>query len=352
MKTQDELLQAMLAKIPSDLDKEPRSPIYTALAPVAAMLSEISFECDQVADSTMADTAAGMLLTKTCAEYGVNRIPASVAIRKGIFVPDNVALGSRFGAEGLGYVVTTSADGGGWQLLCEASGISGNSYFGAILPLDNLNPGLESARLADVLVYGMDEETDASLRSRFYDEARYPEHGWNKKGYEKEIKKIAGVGDVAVFPTPGGQGGRVHCIIVDPYNKPASVTLINTVQQLLDPAPIGEGNGLVPPGHTVTITTVSEKLIHVAANVAVKSGFTLSTLTPVIELSITEYLKQVSFHDNVVRISRIETAILTVDGVVDIGKVKINGSAANIILSTAWQDYQVPLLGTVALEVL
>lgn len=352
MRTQDDILKEMLAGIPGDLDKEPRSPIYTALAPVAAMLSEITFECDQVADSTMADTAAGVLLTKTCAEYGVNRIPASVAIRRGIFVPDSVMPGSRFGADGLGYVVTAPADRGGWQLRCEVTGIFGNSYFGAILPLDNLNPGLESAQLADVLVYGMDEESDASLRSRFYDEARFPEHGWNKKGYKKEIRKIAGVGDVAVFPTPGGQGGRVHCIIVDPYNKPASTTLINTVQQLLDPAPIGEGNGLVPPGHTVTITTVRELAIAVAAKVAVKSGFTLSTLKPLIEASIAEYLRQASFHDNIVRISRIEAAILMVDGVVDIGSVTINGSATNISLSTTWQNYQVPILGAVVLEVL
>lgn len=352
MRTQDDILKEMLAGIPSDLDKEPRSPIYTALAPVAAMLSEITFECDQVADSTMADTAAGLLLTRTCAEYGVNRRPASAAMRKGIFVPDNVTPASRFGAEGIGYLVVAPAGGGGWQLRCEVTGISGNSYFGAILPLDNLNPGLESAQLAEVLVYGMEEESDALLRSRFYDEARYPEHGWNKKGYEKEIKKIAGVGDVAVFPTPEGQGGRVHCVIVDPYNKPASATLINTVQQLLDPAPIGEGNGLVPPGHTVTITTVVEKRIDIAANVAVSTGFTLPTLQPVIEASIVEYLKQVSFHDNMVRISRIEAAILNVDGVMDIESTAVNGGTTNIELSTTWQSYQVPLLDAVTLEVL
>lgn len=352
MRTQAEIMHQMLADIPGDLDKEPHSPIYTALAPVAAMLSEITFECDQVADSTMADTAAGALLTQTCAEYGVNRTPASAAVRKGVFVPDGVVPGSRFGAEGLGYVAVAPADGGGWQLRCEVAGTAGNCYRGAILPLDNLSPSLESARLTDVLVYGVEEESDTSLRNRFYDEARYPEHGWNKKGYEKEIKKIAGIGDVVVFPTPSGQGGRVHCVIVDPYNKPASSTLINTVQQLLDPAPIGEGNGLVPPGHTVTITTVAEMTINVAANVAVKPDFALPTLKPAITASIVEYLKQVAFHDNVVRISHIESAILAVDGVVDIGAVTANGGAANISLSASWQSYQVPLLGTVALGVL
>lgn len=351
MKTQDEFLQEMLENIPSDLDKSPSSPIYTALAPFAAMLSEVTFNCEQIGDSALGDTATGLCQTRLYAEYGVNRFPAASAIRQGVFTPDYVAIGSRFGANGLSYVVLGQLDGI-WQLRCETAGTMGNSYFGSILPLDNLNPYLESAALTEVLIYGNDEEDDEAFRTRFYGEARYPEHGWNKKGYEKEIKKISGVGDVAVLPTPNGQGGRIHCVIVDPYHKPASSILIDTVQQLLDPDPRGEGNGLVPPGHTVTITTVTEKTIKVSAAVAVKAGFTLSTLKLMIEKAIADYLSQVAFTDNVVRLSRIEAAILTVAGVVDIAKTLINGSTANVNLSTTWETYEIPTLGEVTLEVM
>ncbi len=350
MQSYETILAEMLAKVPSGLDKREGSLIYTALAPAAMMIAEQQFWDDQVVDATMPDTAVGAHQSRLYSDFGVDRDKATAAQRKGIFTPDVAAIGSRFGAEGIGYTVKAKLDAGGYLLQCEQLGEVGNRYFGAILPLDNLNPNLEVAQLADVLVAGEDEEDDETYRLRFYAEMRAQAFGGNVAQYQQQIKAIPGVGDVEVFPTPGDEGGKVACIIVDPAIKPASATLVAAVQELIDPTPQGKGYGLAPVDHTVTISTPVQVAIAVAAVVTIDSDYTLVSLQSGIEAAITVYLDTLAMRGDVVRRAHIETAILGVDGVIDVASVTLNGQAANITLTKTHDAYQLPSLGTVTLQ--
>lgn len=351
--TYENFLQTMLATVPDDVDKREGSLIFTALAPVAAAYVEQQCYMDNIMDAAMPDTARGGNLTRKCAEKGINRYPASRALRKAVFTaPDgtskDVPLGSRFGAQGLVYTVAAKTAQGDYQTQCQQAGIVGNGYFGALLPVDII-PDLGTATLTDVLVAGEDEETDDELRTRYYATvARQPSAG-NIAYYEAEILKIPGVGAVKVYPTPDSQGGKVHCIVVDPQNKPASTALVEQAQQEIDPAPQGKGYGKAPIGHTVSISTVTEASINITISVAPASGYLLASLTEPIKAAIGSYLASLSFVDSVVRISRVESAVLAVEGVADVADTKLNGSAANITLPAVWDDYQVPSLGTVTI---
>lgn len=346
MKTFEEILQDMLDAVPDDLDKREGGVIYTALAPVSAQLAELYFYADNLIDASMPDTGRGDGLTRICGIYGINRYPATKAIRKAVFLDADgasmdVAIGARFGAAELTYRVTASG-----QVTCEQAGAAGNRYFGELIPIDHIS-GLGSATLADILVAGEDMETDDALRERFYSAANSEPFGGNVAQYEELLLGISGVGAVKVFPTPDGHGGLVQCIVTNPDKGPVSGTLLTQIQETIDPLPGGKGYGQAPIGHTVTISTVTETAIHVKSIVTLKPGTALSTVQEAAKQAISSYLREIAFSDPVVRISRIDAALVQISGVADITGTTLNGGAVNITLPDEWNDYQVPVLGTV-----
>ena len=357
MKDFDEIMSDLLDNIPASVknqvDTREGSLIYTALAPVATQLVEQQFYADNIQNATMPDTAQGDDLTRRCAEHGVNRSAATNAIRAGLFTDGNgnamdIPIGSRFGADGVTYIAIDRESIGTYHLQCQQAGMIGNSYFGTLLPIDNIT-NLGSATLADVLTAGEEEESDEELRARFYKEVNEQPFGGNIADYEQKILKISGVGAVKVFPTPNDEGGKVQCVIVAPGNRPASASLIQTVQNTIDPEPHGKGYGLAPIGHSVTVSTVSELLIHVSVSVALRAGSELSGIQTAVEAAVSDYLATLAFQDCVIRTARLEAAILAVNGIADISNTLLNGNAGNITLSTSFDHYQIPVAGTVTI---
>lgn len=67
----------------------------------------------------------------------------------------------------------------------------------------------------------------------------------------------------------------------------------------------------------------------------------------IFENEITEYFKSIAFELNYVSYARIGTILLSADGVLDYSNLKLNGASVNIALN----DEEIPVLGTVSLEV-
>ncbi|MEG1632053.1 MAG: baseplate J/gp47 family protein [Hydrogenoanaerobacterium sp.] len=348
MKSYEELLQLMLAQVPNDMDKRSGSVILAALAPVAAMLAEQQCYLDNVMNAAMPDTARGENLTRKCAELGVVRHKATNAVRKAILTGAPVPIGSRFGADGIIYEVILKISASEYQVKCQQTGAIGNSYFGALLPIDIISD-LESAALGEIIAAGEDEETDSKLRTRFYAAMSCQPFGGNVAQYKAELEKIPGVGTAKVFPTPDGHGGTVQCIITDPQNRPVSSALLAQVQELIDPTPQGKGYGIAPIGHVATISTVAALTVNIAANLTLKNDYTVESLSPLIDAAIRKYFDGLAFTESIVRISRIEAAILNIDGIIDVSGTTLNGTAANLILSSVWNLYQIPTLGSLIL---
>ena len=59
--TYEELLQAMLGRVPSNVDKREGSIIYDALAPCAYFLAQQNFQLENYLDLVFPDTAVGEL---------------------------------------------------------------------------------------------------------------------------------------------------------------------------------------------------------------------------------------------------------------------------------------------------
>jgi uncharacterized phage protein gp47/JayE len=353
--TFETILQRMLARVPNDIDKWPGGVIYDALAPAAAELAQLYAELDINLNLSFADTASGEYLSRRAAEFGVIRRPATKARRQGLFygaddTPMDVSIGSRFSIDGVNYAAISRIAAGVYTLECETAGTVGNQHFGALLPITFV-PGLSRAELGAVLVPGEDEEDDESLRQRYYAAINEPAFGGNVADYKQKIGVMEGVGGVKVFPVWQG-GGTVKCTIIASDWSAPSQQLVDEVQNAIDPpANSGQGYGLAPIGHHVTIAGVLPVTIDVATTVTLADGVTVGQIQGPIEEVIDAYLlglrrAWVNEPQLVVRISQIEAAILTVPGVVDVTGTTLNGSAANVTLDAE----EIPVLGTVVIN--
>lgn len=354
-KTYESILKRMLRRVTSAVDKREGSLIYDAMAPAAAEMAQMYDEIEINKRLAFADTATGEYLTRIAQEFGVNRFEATKAKRKGIFTgaegaPVAIPLGSRFRIGDLTYITQSEIVPGEYVLECETPGVVGNQLFGALLPIQYI-PGLSKGTLAEVLIPGEDEETDDELRSRFFEVMNEPAFGGNVADYKNKINQLPGVGGVKVFPTWQG-GGTVKCTLISSDYLSPSDSLLETVQETIDPVEhSGEGLGLAPIGHQVTIMGVTGREAMIETTLTLQSGITLPQVQEAVERVIEEYLlelrKRWAQEGNlVVRIAQIEARIIGVPGVADVGNTTINGVAENFILGAE----EIPLLQGVTLH--
>jgi len=343
--TYENILNDMLSRVPNDVDKRPGSVIYDALAPAAYKLAEAYFLLRNYVDLFFADTAVGEYLSRRTAELGVMRRQATKAIRK-IVTTGPVDIGTRWGLEDTTYVIIEKITDTEYKAECEQLGSIGNAYSGTLDNIDNIS-GI-TAELIDILIPGEDEETDESLRKRYFESLVSQAYGGNILDYKQKVTALPGVGGVKVEPVWNG-GGTVKLIIIDSnYNKPSS-TLINEVQTAVDPVlNQGQGYGIAPIGHVVTVVGVDEVEIGVESKITLQTGYTWEDVEPAVEAAINGYFAELrsqwaNSETLVVRISQIEVRILAITGIVDVQNTKLNDQQQNIELG----PYEIPVLGEV-----
>lgn len=212
------------------------------------------------------------------------------------------------------------------------------------------------------MVPGDDEETDEVLRSRLLAALNVRAFGGNITAYHENILAIDGVGAVQVYPVWNG-AGTVKCSVMGADYLPASTTLVNNVQNAIDPEPNqGLGLGLAPIGSQVTITSPTKVTVNISAAVTLATGYTLDQVTPIVKASLEAYLlsvrkswgeqlgtTEVKYAANVY-ISRILASIVSTTGIVNAVNVQLNGQASDLILIESGSVQQVPVLGEVTLS--
>lgn len=363
-KTYQSILAAMLSQISNAYDKRDTAPIPTALSPAAYALEGFYLTLDQVQQQAFIQTASGQSLDYLGAIAGLTRYPASAAVVLGAF---NIAvpMGSRYssvdGENSINYRVTAGTDTAlQYQLTAETPGSVDSSYTGVILPINPV-PGLTSAKITAILIPGSDTETDEAFRARILAALNDQPFAGNIAAYQSDILAMDGVGAVQVYPTWDG-GGTVKCSILGADFLPATDTLVQMVQEAIDPPEQGLGLGLAPIGARVTIASPEAVTVAVEADLTLAAGYTVGQVQGPVEAALESYLLSVrqSWSQNVgngsaayaadVYVSRVLAAILTVPGVVNVADVKLGGSSADLSLTETGQTQQVPVLGTVTLN--
>lgn len=373
--TKAQIERDMLAQVDPSLDTRQGSMIQTALGPVAWYLEGLYMVLSQIQQNSNPSTAVGEALELLTAARNVNRTQARAAVRQGTFNVE-IPTGSQFrtinGADSLvftsGNLISSSDGSYVYQLTCNTPGSAGNSYTGALLPVTAI-AGLTSATIGAVITAGTDEETDDSLRSRYFLSFDTPAFGGNISAYRQTILAMDGVGAVQVYPAWNG-GGTVLCSILGDDLKPALPATVQEVQNYICPPEDGEaspspnGYGMAPIGAAVTITTGTELTLDITCNIefaeSVQNG--VETYQQEIEQKIQEYIDQVNSdwgnplisqavsYPLTVYVSRISYAILQIPAVINVTNVKINGSSADLRLTETAQLQQVAALGEVVIN--
>lgn len=341
--TYEDLLAQKLAKIDPSLDKrEGTSMIYNATAANSAETIQMLFTLKNMIDLVYADTAPREYLIRRAAERGMKPYEATKARLKGVFNTD-VPIGSRFSLDDLNYIVVEKISTGEFVLECETAGNIGNLYLGQLIPIEYIN-GLGSAEIVEVLIPGEDEEDTEAFRARYFSSFESASFGGNRADYKEKVGKLAGVGGVRVYRAWNG-GGTVKLVIINSQFEAPSQALIDAVQEAVDPlSQQGEGVGIAPIDHIVTVFGVVETPIDITLNITYQSEWTWQDIEANVYAVIDAYLIELATEwalsstfeeDNVgvvVRISQIENRLLGVAGVLDIANTLLNGEQSNIVL--------------------
>lgn len=340
------LLENILNRISEKYDKRQGSIIYDTIAPICAELSQFYLELERILDEGFADTATRKYLIKRAMERGIFPYEATNAIILAKLEGEiNLKGGERFNLDELNYFYIGEKEDDFYKLKCEQPGTKGNISFGELLPIDNII-GLEKATVIKVFSSGLDEEDTEVFRKRYFDSFRNQAFGGNRADYIEKIKNLnnkveildnGGIGGCKVYRTPNG-GGTVDIFVTNnTYTKPTD-KLIQLIQEEIDPINNkGEGIGIAPIGHFVTINSVNEIKINLSFKIDLKEGYEIEDIKDYIDEKVDTYIKELSKYweseENLtVRISYIESYLLEITGIVDISNTKINEKAENLVL--------------------
>lgn len=360
--TFESILNRMLSKVPAEMDKRVGSIIYDALAPCAAEMANEYIEIQIYKDQTFVTTAIGDNLDAVGENFSIPRLKATYSERIGEFRDTNdnlvnLPVGSRFSVpdfrETVNYVIIRQIEIGKAILRCEQEGTIGNEYFGAILPLFNID-NLKEATLIGIQTPAQDREDDEVYRKRIIDKLSAKGFAGNIRAYKDlVIEEIDGAAEPKVYPVWDG-GGTVKLSIVDTQFNAISPEFQQQIKDIIDPEQYeGNGVGLAPIGHKVTIDTPIEYKIDITATLDLDIVTIGQVIEPVKE-EIEDYLYGIrrtwvdSEYTSVYR-SQIISAILKVPGIKNATNVLINDQGNDInLLNTAEVQY-IPVLGEVTL---
>lgn len=393
----NEILNRMMSRVSSKLDKREGSVIYDAHSPAALEIMALYIELERVLKENFGDTASREFLILRCRERGITPYPASRAAARGEFVPDNIdLLGKRFNIGPLNYIAAEKLADGVYKMECEQAGSEGNRYLGELTPIDHIQ-GLQRAELTELLIPGEDEEDTEALRQRYFDSFEEKAFGGNVKDYVVKTCAIAGVGQTkvkrvwngdinpsALIPSAGAEswykgivntlsgeakqwlqavfaaakdkkltvGGTVLLTILNSDYGAASEELVRKVQEEIDPEPYGgEGLGLAPIGHVVKVQSAEAVTLDIGAELVFETGYSFGSLKELLREAAENYLLELrrewgNTSSLTVRVSQIETRLLSVKGVLDIRGTALNGREDNLVLN----EFQIPVLGVISDE--
>ena len=176
----------------------------------------------------------------------------------------------------------------GYKILqCEQTGTKGNEHMGTILPLVPIN-GLIEANIVSTFE-PEDDETDEELRLRTKEHLNYLSYGGNIPDYIEKVNSLDGVGNVKVFPA-WQYNGSVLLSVVDPLFDPITPEFALNLKEQIDPEDSsGQGVGIAPIGHFVTITTPVKQNVKVSMTIETVIGTEVGEVTEEIETLLNKY---------------------------------------------------------------
>lgn len=335
----------MLDTISDDFDKRETSIIYQAVAMVVPELMLLQSDIELMEDEAFPDSCNYNSLVRFSGLRNIHPRQATRGVVIAEFSKD-IEIGTRFNCEERNYEVLEKINTNKYKLIAEETGHI--ESIGDLTPINDM-PDLRTAKITSVYLDGREEESLESLRKRYMESLDYQAFGGNRADYIEKVTSVDGVGACKVFRRPkatSSEVGKITIVIVDTTYKNASSELIKNVASILTPTEDGEGAGLAPIGHKITVVGAEKQTVNIKTRITVERD--IDNITRDLTKAIEEYLHELrsgfgSDEATVVRISAIENKILGIKGVIDVSNTTINGVEKNLTI----EDKSIPVIGEV-----
>lgn len=339
------ILNRMLSNIDSKYDKTDGSFFYDLNTPTAIELNLAYGILESILIRRNIATSTGDDLTRLCDEMGITRHPATYSIGfvtiKGV-AGAVITQGDLVASGLINFEIMENAvipEGGEITVAVQSKvlGAIGNVPVGSIKSFPKTLQGLTEVTNTATLTGGYDQESDESLKERYYIKVRTPATSGNKYHYLSWARDVSGVGSAKVYPLWNGNG-TVKVVIADSNKRGASQELVdNTFNYIESQRPIGAN---------VTVISAIEKATNITANVTLAVGQDINTIKTQFTSTLTTYLKSVAFNTTYISIAQVGNLLLDT-GIVDYIDLKINGLGEPLRLT----EEEIAVIGSVTLGV-
>lgn len=350
-RNKDEIVNDMLSDIANIHDKTVGSFIYEAISPAGSEFVKTNRSITNVKSKfDIRNLSGDELATRIYERTGLTRKPATKATGQ-VAVSGNgtINIADLFEtANGIQFRATetkTITTSGTINVEAVIAGTTGNVPTNQITLFPVTISGFTTVNNDSPTIDGFEAETDADLLKRYFERIQAPSTSGNKAQYKSWAKSITGIGDAKVFSLWNG-ANTVKVVIIDSNKQPSSAQLVIDVQDYIDPHINGDGEGVAPIGAITTVASATGLIINVNVTVILSSGYTPPQADANITASITQYLKDIAFVENIVSYAKVGAAILDSVGVEDYANLTINGVTSNITIG----NEQVAIIGDVTVE--
>lgn len=299
-----------------------------------------------VFDLLFADSCTGDVLDEWAAQKQVYRKTATPSYYVPIF--DGVApaelVGDRFMAGGYYFVVVQ--EGEEFYLQSEITGTKTNYLLKGerLIPVRN-TMGLKSAMLGEMSAAGTDQENDEDLRERWRAALSEPAENWNKQQYKTSCESYNGVGRAIITPLAYGPC-TVKALIISSEGTAPPDSLIEQIQEEMDPGSEGVGMGKVLLGCKFYAVAAGQEAVNISFNVVIASGYSLDRTKEAVRQELIRYMKDIALdtpdeENMVAQYMKIIGILANIAGIKDLANLTLNGLTENVSIGTD----NVPVLG-------
>ena len=348
---EDRTYQALLAEgkaqISDNILKSEGSLVHNALSALAYELEKFYIQADYLLEQLDPATADYDNLVKLCAQRGI--YPKSATYAEAKLVGDvEIPIGARFNMGAYNYIIIGKISKYKCLARCETSGSAPNELTGVVTPITYVQD-LSEAKITEILVKGTDASTKEDLLTEYKSSFDSSSFGGNVAEYKQKLNAVEGVGGCKIYPV-WKDGGTVKAVLISSDYGKVSEYLIKDIQEKMCPTPKA-GYGIAAIGHDMTVESVKELVVNVKSKITFATGSAWDNCKNEIIAAVSGYIADqrkswANGDENTyitIYISRIESAILTCSGVLDIGDTTINGNTSNLALS--WDT--IPAMGAV-----
>lgn len=346
-KTQNNIMIDLIKTVDSDISTEEGTLINHSFTGAATEFEQVYIDLDLIDKNGNAETADREHLILKGKEKGILPYEKTNAVWKAVFNVE-IQINERFSAGEFTYLCKEKIESLTYRLMCEKAGTIGNTKQGELRPIEFIS-GYENGELTELLIPARDEEETEAYRTRYLSTIRTAQaFGGNRAQYKSMMHEIEGVGACKIYRATQKEK-RIKIYFLDSLFKTPNETLVADVQEIVDPiGKQGEGEGKASIYHIVDIYPCASEAVNVVANITIDIGYTWEVLLPKIQIKLDEYyLNLAKSWENedfiIIRVLKVNAAIASVEGIVDVQNTELNGKEENLLLD----PNSIPVRGTI-----